>query len=124
MTMKSLTKKDRLHKRRAFRVRKKVRGTAECPRICVQKSNANLFVQLIDDVEGRTLGSTSTISREMRKADVASKNKSNARKLGEHLANMAKDLKIERAVFDRGGNKYHGVLSELADAAREAGLKF
>ena len=124
MSMKNLTNKARLRQRRAFRVRKRIRGTAECPRLCVNKTNANLFVQMIDDEKGVTLGSASTISRGLRDSDVKGKNKGSARALGSHMAKLANELGIEKVVFDRGFSKYHGVVAEIADGAREAGLQF
>ncbi len=124
MSMKSLTKKDRLRRKRSFRVRKRLNGTAECPRLCVNKTNQNVFVQMIDDVEGKTLASASTISRDLREAKVTTKNKTSARALGEHIGKVAVEMNIERVVFDRGHSKYHGILAELADGARESGLKF
>jgi large subunit ribosomal protein L18 len=124
MSMKSLTKKDRLRKARARRVRKRIRGSAECPRMCVNKSNSNLFVQIIDDESGKTLCSASTISRELRDSEAKRCNKTSARALGGHIGKVAKDLKLERVVFDRGSSKYHGVLAEVAEGARESGLRF
>ena len=124
MSMKHLTKKSRLRQRRAIRVRKKIRGTSACPRMCVNKTNANLFVQLIDDVNGVTVGFASTISRGLRDSEVKGKNKGSARALGAHMAKLAKELNIESVVFDRGHSKYHGVVAEVADGAREAGLQF
>lgn len=121
MSLKSLSNKHRLRKRRAWRVRKKVRGTALCPRLCVIKSNANLFVQLIDDVEGKTLVSASTISRGL-KAELKGNTVESAKALGKHVAEQAKEMKIEKVVFDRGPAKFHGKLAALAEGVRETGL--
>lgn len=117
--------KDRQQKqlRRALRVRKTLRGTAEKPRLCVKKSNKHLFAQIIDDEAGKTLVCTSTYSKELNGTEYNKKNKAAARKLGEILAERAKEQAINCVVFDRGASKYHGVLAELADAAREGGLK-
>ncbi len=107
--------------RRHLRVRRKVSGTAERPRLCIYKSNTNLYAQIIDDVEGNTLVSVSTLNK-----DVKSKhaNKEAAKEVGSLIAKKAKAKKIETVVFDRSGYIYHGVVKELAEAAREGGLKF
>ncbi len=108
---------------RALRVRKKVRGSSSKPRLSVVKSNKHLYAQLVDDVNGKTLGSVSTLSKEVKNTD-AKKNKETAKKLGELIAAIAKDKNINEVVFDRGPFKYHGILAELANAARENGLAF
>ena len=110
--------------RRALRVRKHLRGTSEKPRLCVVKSNKHIQVQLIDDEKGVTLGSASTNSTEFKGTEFAKKNKVSAKKLGERIAEIAKEKNIKVLVFDRGPFKYHGILAELADAARAAGLQF
>ena len=107
--------------RRHIRVRRKISGTAEKPRLCVYRSNTNLYVQIIDDVAGNTIVSASTLDKEI-KTKYA--NKDAARELGTLIAKKASDKKIETVVFDRGGYIYHGVVKELAEAAREGGLKF
>ena len=107
--------------RRHIRVRRKVSGTAQRPRLCVYRSNTNLYVQIIDDVEAKTMVATSTLDKEI-KTKYA--NKEAAKELGTLIAKKAKDKKIETVVFDRGGYIYHGVVKELAEAAREGGLKF
>ena len=108
-------------RRRHLRVRKKISGTAECPRLAVFRSNKNISVQLIDDVKAVTLASVSTLD-----ADIKTKkaNKEAAKEVGTLIAKKALKLKIENVVFDRGGYIYHGVVKEVAEAAREAGLKF
>jgi len=116
--------KQQHRKSRAQRVRKKVRGTPLKPRLCVVKSNQHLQVQLIDDESGKTLGSTSTLSKEYRETEFSKKNKASAKVLGEKIAEIATSQNIKEIVFDRGHQKYHGVVAELADAARGAGLKF
>ena len=107
--------------RRHLRVRRKISGTAERPRLCVYRSNTNLYVQIIDDVAGNTLVQASTLDKEIKTKRA---NKEAAKELGTLIAKRAADKKIETVVFDRGGYIYHGVIKELAEAAREGGLKF
>jgi large subunit ribosomal protein L18 len=116
--------KNIIRKRRALRVRKHVRGTSEKPRLCVVKTNRHIQAQLIDDEKGITLGSIGTFAKEFRNTEFAQKNKATARKLGERIAEIATSQNIKEVVFDRGPFKYHGILAELADAARAGGLKF
>lgn len=113
-----------LREKRALRVRKHLRGTSVKPRLCVFKSNCHIQAQLIDDEAGKTIGGISTYAKEFRNTEFNKKNKASARKLGEHIAEIAKSKNIKEIVFDRGSHKYHGVLAELADAARAGGLKF
>lgn len=119
-----IIKKQQLRQKRSLRVRKHLKGTAAKPRLCVIKSNKHIQVQLIDDSEGKTLGSTATFAKEFRETEFGKKNKAAAKKLGEHIAEIAKKQNINEVIFDRGPFKYHGILAELADAARAAGLKF
>ncbi len=107
--------------RRHIRVRRKISGTAERPRLCVYRSNTNLYVQIIDDVAANTIVSASTLDKEIKTKHA---NKEAAKELGALIAKKALDKKIETVVFDRGGYIYHGVIKELAEAAREGGLKF
>ena len=107
--------------KRHIRVRSKISGTAECPRLDVFRSNSNIYAQLIDDVKGVTLASASTIEKDF---DGAKGNKEAARKVGQLIAKRALDKGIECCVFDRGGYIYHGRVLELAEGAREGGLKF
>ena len=107
--------------RRHLRVRRKISGTAECPRLCVYRSNKNLFVQVIDDVNAVTLVSASTLDKEVKTKHA---NKEAAKEVGTLIAKRAQDKKIKTVVFDRGGYLYHGIIKELAEAAREAGLEF
>ena len=118
-----ITKTDRKFERnrRHIRVRRKISGTAECPRLCVYRSNKNLFVQIIDDVAGKTLVQASTLDKEVKTKHA---NKEAAKEVGALIAKRALDKKIDTVVYDRGGYIYHGVVKELAEAAREAGLKF
>ena len=107
--------------RRHIRVRRKISGTAERPRLCVYRSNTNLYVQVIDDVAMKTLVSASTLDKDVKTKRA---NKEAAKELGTLIAKKALDKKINTVVFDRGGYIYHGVVKELAEAAREGGLKF
>lgn len=116
----SLKRKVKNRKNRALRVRKRLRGTAERPRLCISKTNRHLSVQVIDDDRGVTLVSASTLNRQFAKEG---KNKTSAQALGKHLAELCKGLNIESGIVDRGHCRYHGLLAELADAARDAGLK-
>ena len=108
-------------RRRHIRVRRKVSGTAERPRLCVYRSNANIYAQIIDDVAGNTLVQASTLDKEIK---IKHANKEAAKELGTLIAKRAADKKIKTVVFDRGGYIYHGVVKELAEAAREGGLEF
>ena len=110
-------------KRRHFRVRKKVVGTPARPRLVVSRSSRHLFVQIVDDSIGQTLVSASTMEDALRK-DSSSDKSAKARLVGKELAERAKTKGISAVVFDRGGNKYHGRVAALADAARENGLDF
>ena len=118
-----ITKTDRKAERtrRHLRVRRKISGTAECPRLCVYRSNSNLYVQVIDDVAGKTLAQASTLDKEVKTKHA---NKEAAKEVGSLIAKRAIEKKIKSVVFDRGGYIYHGVVKELADAAREGGLEF
>lgn len=122
--LKEQIKKQKLRTKRSMRVRKHLRGTAVKPRLCVVKSNAHIQVQLIDDQAGVTLGSVATFGKEFRDTEFNKRNKSSAKKLGEKIAQIAQEKNIKEVIFDRGPFKYHGVLAELADAARAAGLQF
>ena len=107
--------------RRHIRVRRKISGTAERPRLCVYRSNTNIYAQVIDDVAGKTLVSASTLDKEVKTKKA---NKEAAKEVGSLIAKRAKAAKISNGVFDRGGYIYHGVVKELAEAAREGGLEF
>ena len=108
-------------KRRHIRVRRKISGTPECPRMCVYRSNNNLFVQVIDDVAGNTLVSASTLDKEVK---TKHSNIEAAKEVGKLVAKRAIEKNIKSVVFDRGGYIYHGVVKQLAESAREAGLEF
>ncbi len=107
--------------RRHIRVRRKISGTSERPRLCVYRSNSNLYVQIIDDVAQKTLVQASTLDKEVK---TKHSNKEAAKEVGALIAKRALDKKIDTVVFDRGGYIYHGVVKELAEAARAGGLKF
>lgn len=106
--------------RRHLRVRKRVVGTATRPRLVVSRSNRHMVAQLVDDSTGHTLVSASTLEVDLRAAEGDKTDK--ARKVGQLIALRSKDAGIEQAVFDRGGNKYHGRVAAVADGARDGGL--
>lgn len=108
--------------RRHFRLRKKISGTPERPRLVVTRSSRHLVAQVIDDLAGHTLASASTLEADIRALD--GDKKARAAKVGELVAARAKEAGIAKVVFDRGGYDYHGRIAALADAAREHGLEF
>jgi large subunit ribosomal protein L18 len=110
--------------KRAMRVRKKLRGCLEKPRMSVFKSNKHLYVQLINDEQSATVASASTMQKAFREGDKSSKNKDIARQLGLKIAELAKEQNIQSVVFDRGHFKYHGLVAAIAEGAREGGLQF
>ncbi|MDH3189550.1 MAG: 50S ribosomal protein L18 [Acidimicrobiia bacterium] len=107
--------------RRHRRVRKSVKGTATRPRMAVYRSNKYIYVQLVDDVAGRTLVSASSQEKDLRAENL---NEETATKVGELIGDRAKKAGVTEVVFDRGGYKYHGKVKALADAARKSGLEF
>ena len=113
--------KNAMRLKRHVRVRGKISGTPECPRLNVFRSNANIYAQIIDDVNGVTLVSASTLEKDF---EGATGNAEAAKKVGAALAERAKAKGIEQVVFDRGGYIFHGRVAALAEGAREAGLKF
>ncbi len=112
-----------LRARRQRRVRKKVTGTTERPRLAVYRSNKHISAQLIDDTKGQTVAAASTYEGDVR-SDGATGTVAAASKVGQLIAERGKAAGVEAVVFDRGGNRYHGRVAALADAAREAGLTF
>lgn len=106
--------------KRKKRIRKKISGKQHRPRMVVFRSNKHIYAQIINDEQGYTYVASSTLSLK----DISKLNKENAKLVGKRLAEKAKDINIEKVVFDRNGYKYHGRIKELADGAREAGLKF
>jgi len=115
-------KKAVARKRRHTRVRKKVNGTADRPRLVISRSARHIFVQVVDDTVGQTVASASTMEKDLRVATSAKSDK--AREVGKLVASRAKAAGVDTVVFDRGGNKYHGRVAALADGAREGGLEF
>ncbi|MFZ7761198.1 50S ribosomal protein L18 [Bacillus velezensis] len=115
------TSKNAARQKRHARVRAKLSGTAERPRLNVFRSNKHIYAQIIDDVNGVTLASASTLDKDL---NVESTGDSAAAKVGELVAKRASEKGVSDVVFDRGGYLYHGRVKALADAAREAGLKF
>ncbi len=121
--MDRLRLKQHRYGRRKLRVKRKIKANAGVLRLCISKSNRNIFAQIIDDVKGHTVVAAST----MEKAFEGTKNLGNkqaATALGKHIAEKAKQQGIEKVVFDRNGYLYHGRVKAFADAAREAGLQF
>ena len=113
--------KNAMRLKRHVRVRGKISGTPECPRLNVFRSNANIYAQIIDDVNGVTLVAANTLEKDF---EGATGNAEAAKKVGAILAERAKAKGIEKVVFDRGGYIFHGRVAALAEGAREAGLKF
>ena len=120
--MSKITKKEALKMRHA-RLRRKLAGTAERPRLSVCRTGAHIYAQLIDDELGNTLASASTVEKAMREQKLSANIKS-AAVIGKTIAERAQAINIKSVVFDRGGFLYHGKIKALAEAAREAGLKF
>lgn len=110
--------------RKHVRVRKKIVGTNECPRLNVYRSSSHIYAQIIDDAAGHTLVSASTLDKAIKEKISNGGNKEAAREVGKLVAEKALEAGIKEVVFDRGGYIYHGRVKELADAAREAGLCF
>ena len=117
----NLLKRKKVRHKRTMRIRKKLRGSSSRPRLSVSKSINHIGVQIIDDEKGVTLVSFSTLSKE---AKDLKKSKEGARFVGQKIAELAKQKTIETVIFDRGRFKFHGLIAELANAARENGLKF
>ena len=116
--------RNEIRKRKHARVRKKVGGTTQRPRLCVFRSLSHIYAQVIDDTTGRTLVSASTLDQTIREQALSGGNKAGAAEVGKLIATRAQDEGITTVVFDRGGYIYHGRVAALAEAAREAGLKF
>lgn len=116
--------KNEIRKRKHVRVRRKVSGTAERPRLCVFRSLSHIYAQIIDDSKGETLASASTLDAEIRDSLGFAGNVAASTAVGKLVAERALAKGIETVVFDRGGYIYHGRVAALAEAAREAGLKF
>lgn len=112
------------HARRQRRGKQHLLGTAERPRLCVTRSNANIYAQIIDDTKAATLCAASTLDEEFKKAKKGASNKEGAQLVGELIGKRAQDKGIKEVTFDRGGRLYHGRVQALAEGARSAGLKF
>jgi len=106
------------------RIRSKIKGTAQVPRLAVFRSNENIYAQLIDDVAGNTLASSSTLDRDIRAAIASGATCEASKLVGESIAKKSLENQINTVVFDRGGHIYHGRVKALAEAAREQGLQF
>lgn len=117
----SIIKRKSIRQRIHKRIRRKVSGTTERPRLAIHYSNQHIYAQVIDDTVGRTLAAASTLDKSIEKA---SSNVESAQKVGKLIAERAKGSNISNVVFDRGGHLYHGKVKALADAAREGGLQF
>ena len=117
-------KRNEIRQRVHFRIRNKMQGTTERPRLNVYRSLNHIYVQVIDDRSGRTLVSASSVDKETKKHLKGGGNIASAKAVGKNIAERAKAAGVAKVVFDRGGYKYHGRVKALADAAREAGLKF
>ena len=113
--------RNKTRKNRQKRVRRKISGTAECPRLSVFRSNKNIYAQLVDDVEGVTLASASTLDKEVSTEDSMI---DQAATVGKLIAERGKENNVSQVVFDRAGYQYHGRVQALAEAARENGLEF
>jgi large subunit ribosomal protein L18 len=120
MAINRKTVRDRIHKR----IRKKVVGTADRPRLCVHFSGKHVYAQVVDDDAGKTLAAAATTENAVLGKNKATANRASAEMVGKTIAERAKAKKIDNVVFDRGGFIYHGKVKALADAAREGGLKF
>ncbi|MCF7810370.1 50S ribosomal protein L18 [bacterium] len=121
----ALLRKQKRHQRRRLRVRKRVLGSADRPRLIVYRSNKHIYAQLRDDHGERTIIGCSTLTPELiEKLKNITGKIEKAKVVGEHLAKLAKDTMIEKVAFDRNGRRYHGRIKALADGARTAGLKF
>ena len=120
----SVRTKEEIRQRLHERIRKKIRGTQARPRLAVHRSGAHIYAQVIDDDAGRTLCAASSRDKDVRARHKSGGNVAAAKEVGGLVASRAKQKGIELVVFDRGGFQYHGRIKALADAAREAGLKF
>lgn len=116
--------KNAIRRRKHVRVRNKIAGTSSRPRLCVFRSNTNIYAQIIDDEAGKTLVSASTLDKEVKASIENGSNKEGAAAVGKKIAERALAANINEVVFDRGGYIFHGRVAALAEAAREAGLKF
>ena len=116
--------KNEIRIRKHLRVRKKISGTSDCPRLCVFRSNSHMYAQIIDDTKGVTLVSASSLDKDAKTASASGNNIEAAACVGKLVAERAIAKEIKEVVFDRSGYVYHGRVAALAEAAREAGLEF
>lgn len=116
--------KNKKRQKRHLRARNKIQGTPERPRLNVYRSLNHIYAQIIDDINGNTLASASTLDNEIKESVESTGNKEAARKVGEAVAKKAVEKGIETVIFDRGGYIYHGRVKELAEGARDGGLNF
>jgi large subunit ribosomal protein L18 len=116
--------KNKSRKKRHLRVRKKINGTAQAPRLNVYRSSKHIYAQLVDDVAGVTIAAASTVDPELKEQVTHGGNQDAAAKVGALIAKRGLEKGVTEVVFDRGGYLYHGRIKTLADAAREAGLQF
>jgi len=119
-----MSNKREMRRKRHLRVRKNIEGTPERPRLNVYRSLKNIYAQVIDDTSGETIVAASSREKDVLEQLESAGNKEAAKKIGEIIAERALEKGIEKVVFDRGGNKYHGRIKAFADSAREKGLKF
>lgn len=124
LNRKKVLEKQRRRARAHMRSRKRLSGTAECPRLSVFKSERFVYAQVIDDERGHTLASATSMEAAVKGDAASASSKEAARRVGEVVAARAMEQGIKRVVFDRGGYRYHGKVKELADAARAKGLEF
>lgn len=122
--MKSTASKKERAKRRHFRIRTRVLGTKDRPRLAVFRSNKHIYAQIIDDVQGKTIISSSTVQDSVKSGIKSTWTREAAKKVGELLAKSAMEKGIKKIVFDRGGNKFHGKILALAEGAKKVGLDF
>lgn len=120
----AFSKKNSAQKVRHIRLRKRISGTAERPRLSVHFSGSHIYVQVIDDVSGKTLAGVSTTEKVFAAAGRVAANVETAMRVGKEVASRAVSKNVSKVVFDRGGSRYHGKVKALADAAREGGLNF
>lgn len=120
----SIKTKNESRQRRKIRIRKKISGTAERPRLVVFRSNTHIYVQVVDDTTGSTLASASTLALSRKGEEKLHCNKIGAEAVGKEIARIAKEKNIVKVVFDRNGYLYHGKIKAVADGAREGGLEF
>lgn len=122
--MLSKPKRKAISRKRHQRIRGRVQGTTERPRLAVHRSGKHIYAQVIDDTQSKTVAAASTIDKDLRGGIKSGANQDAAKQVGKAVAERAKKAGVNQVVFDRGGFLYHGRIAALADAAREGGLKF